>query len=59
MKLIVVAMLAMLNPIGVVASAIVHRLSALDLSYPSLSNDELIELKAARQALIETTSAES
>ena len=43
----------------VVASAIVHRLSALDLSYPTLSSDELEELKAARQALIETKIAES
>jgi len=39
----------------VVASAIVQRLSALDLTYPKLSKDELAELKAARQALIETT----
>jgi PPK2 family polyphosphate:nucleotide phosphotransferase len=38
-----------------VASAIVHRLSALDLSYPKLSSDELVELKAARQALVVTT----
>lgn len=35
----------------VVASAIVHRLSALDLSYPKLSQTELEELKAAKQAL--------
>jgi len=39
----------------VVASAIVQRLSALDLTYPKLSKDELSELQAARQALIETT----
>ena len=39
----------------VVASAIVHRLNALDLTYPKLSKDELSELKVARQALIETT----
>ena len=38
----------------VVASAIVHRLSALDLSYPNLNSDELEELKVARQALVET-----
>lgn len=38
----------------VVASAIVTRLSALDLSYPKLSNDELKALDAARQALLET-----
>ena len=38
----------------VVASAIVQRLSALDLTYPKLSADELSELKAARQALIDT-----
>jgi PPK2 family polyphosphate:nucleotide phosphotransferase len=38
----------------VVASAIVQRLSALDLSYPELSKDELKELKAARQALLKT-----
>jgi PPK2 family polyphosphate:nucleotide phosphotransferase len=36
----------------VVASAIVQRLSALDLSYPKLNSDELAELKAARQALV-------
>jgi len=39
----------------VVASAIVQRLTELDLTYPKLSKDELSELKAARQALIETT----
>jgi PPK2 family polyphosphate:nucleotide phosphotransferase len=39
----------------VVASAIVQRLSALDLSYPKLSNDELAALKAARDALLKTT----
>ncbi|HET7113853.1 MAG TPA: hypothetical protein VFI57_09430, partial [Pyrinomonadaceae bacterium] len=38
----------------VVASAIVQRLSALDLTYPELSKDELKELKAARQALLKT-----
>jgi PPK2 family polyphosphate:nucleotide phosphotransferase len=38
----------------VVASAIVQRLSALDLSYPKLNTDELEELKAARQALLDT-----
>jgi PPK2 family polyphosphate:nucleotide phosphotransferase len=43
----------------VVASAIVHRLSALDLSYPTLNDNELAELKAARQALFETETAES
>ncbi len=36
----------------VVASAIVQRLSALDLSYPKLSTDELEELQAAKQALL-------
>ena len=35
----------------VVASAIVQRLSALDLSYPKLSKDEQLQLKAAKQAL--------
>ena len=35
----------------VVASAIVQRLSALDLSYPKLSKDEQQQLKAAKQAL--------
>ena len=43
----------------VVASAILHRLSALDLSYPSLSNDELAELKVARQALVQNEIAKS
>ena len=38
----------------VVASAILHRLSALDLSYPKLRKDELEELQAARQALLDT-----
>jgi PPK2 family polyphosphate:nucleotide phosphotransferase len=38
----------------VVASAIVQRLSALDLSYPKLSADELSELQTARKALLET-----
>ena len=38
----------------VVASAIVQRLSALDLSYPKLDNDELAELQTARQALLDT-----
>lgn len=37
-----------------VASAIVQRLSTLNLSYPQLSKDELKELKAARQALLNT-----
>lgn len=36
----------------VVASAIVQRMSALDLSYPQLGKDELKELKAAKQALL-------
>jgi len=39
----------------VVASAIVQRLSALDLSYPKLTKDELSQLQAARAALIATT----
>jgi len=39
----------------VVASAIVQRLSALDLSYPKLSQVELAELKTARQALLDST----
>ena len=38
----------------VVASAIVQRLSALDLSYPKLDKDELAELQTARQALLDT-----
>lgn len=38
----------------VVASAIVQRLSALDLSYPQLGKDELQNLKAARQALLKS-----
>src|SRR5262249_31262586 len=38
----------------VVASAIVQRLSSLDLSYPQLGKDELQELKAARDALLKT-----
>ena len=41
----------------VVASAIVQRLSALDLSYPKLTKDELEELQAARQALLDTGTA--
>src|SRR5688572_9459902 len=43
----------------VVASAIVQRLSALDLSYPQLSKDELDELQAARLALIETATTDA
>lgn len=39
----------------VVASAIVQRLSELDLSYPKLTPDELNELKSAREALVKTT----
>ena len=39
----------------VVASAIVQRLSALDLSYPQLSKPELEQLEAAKQALLATT----
>ena len=39
----------------VVASAIVRRLSALDLSYPKLNEGELQQLKAARQALLAST----
>ena len=39
----------------VVASAIAQRLSELDLSYPKLSKDELVELKAARQALLDSS----
>jgi PPK2 family polyphosphate:nucleotide phosphotransferase len=39
----------------VVASAIVQRLSALDLSYPQLSKDELEQLEVAKQALLATT----
>ena len=42
----------------VVASAIVHRLSALDLSYPKLTKDELQELKAVREALLETSNTD-
>lgn len=38
----------------VVASAIVQRLSALDLSYPQLGKDELKNLKAAREALLQS-----
>lgn len=38
----------------VVASTIVQRLSALNLSYPQLGKDELKNLKAARQALLES-----
>lgn len=38
----------------VVASAIVQRLAALDLSYPKLGNAELKDLKAARTALLKT-----
>ncbi|HET8783902.1 MAG TPA: polyphosphate kinase 2 family protein [Pyrinomonadaceae bacterium] len=38
----------------VVASTIVQRLSALDLSYPKLSKDEQQQLKAAREALIDS-----
>lgn len=41
----------------VVASAIVQRLSVLDLSYPKLGKDELKELKAAREALLENSVA--
>ena len=37
----------------VVASAIVQRLSALDLSYPKLGKDEMEQLKDAKQALLE------
>lgn len=40
----------------VVASAIAQRLSALDLSYPKLSKDELAELKTARAALLGSSS---
>jgi PPK2 family polyphosphate:nucleotide phosphotransferase len=39
-----------------VASAIAHRLSALDLSYPTLSEEELSELKTARAALVASSS---
>jgi hypothetical protein len=42
----------------VVASAIVQRLSALDLSYPKLSKDELSQLQVAREALIKTGTTE-
>ena len=42
----------------VVASAIVQRLSALDLSYPQLTKDELQELKVVRKALLETGSTD-
>jgi hypothetical protein len=42
----------------VVASAIVQRLSALDLSYPKLTKDELKELQDARQALLGTAATE-
>jgi PPK2 family polyphosphate:nucleotide phosphotransferase len=42
----------------VVASAIVWRLNGLDLSYPRLNTDELSQLKAARQALLETRSTD-
>ncbi len=42
----------------VVASAIVQRLSALDLSYPQLTKDELQELKVVRNALLETSSTD-
>ncbi len=38
----------------VVASAIVQRLSALDLAYPQLGKDELKNLKAAKQALLKS-----
>jgi hypothetical protein len=38
----------------VVASAIVHRLSALDLSYPKLEEAELNELANAKAALLQT-----
>lgn len=38
----------------VVASAIVQRLSTLDLSYPKLSGDELKQLEVAKEALLET-----
>jgi PPK2 family polyphosphate:nucleotide phosphotransferase len=40
-----------------VASAIAHRLNALDLSYPKLSDDELSELKTARAALVASSDA--
>jgi PPK2 family polyphosphate:nucleotide phosphotransferase len=43
----------------VVASAIVQRLGALDLSYPKLDQDELAELKTARQALLETETTDN
>jgi PPK2 family polyphosphate:nucleotide phosphotransferase len=42
----------------VVASAIVQRLSALDLSYPELTKDELKELQDARQALLDTATTD-
>ena len=42
----------------VVASAIAQRLSALDLSYPKLSKDELAELKTARAALLGSSSTD-
>jgi PPK2 family polyphosphate:nucleotide phosphotransferase len=38
----------------VVASAIVQHLSALDLAYPKLSKDEQQQLKAAREALLDS-----
>jgi PPK2 family polyphosphate:nucleotide phosphotransferase len=42
----------------VVASAIVQRLSEIDLSYPKLTKDELQELKAAREALLENSNTD-
>ena len=42
----------------VVASAIAQRLSALDLSYPKLSKDELAKLKTARAALLGSSSTD-
>jgi polyphosphate kinase 2 (PPK2 family) len=38
----------------VVASAIVERMNALNLSYPKLDKDELKELATARDALLKT-----
>lgn len=38
----------------VVASAVVDRLASLDLAHPKLNNEELKELEAARQLLLET-----
>lgn len=39
----------------VVASAIVEKLNALDLEYPSLTKEELKELENAKQALLKST----